>query len=230
MSRSTRTGRPLRVLALADDLSGAAETAAALGLRGRIVLGPVTEPSPGVEPVEPGSATAAPLERETVVMDLDTRQLAPDEGRPRAVTAALAHADGGVVLKKIDSLLRGNLAAETAAYARGVTGVRHRARPAGRRPHRARGRRQPARHRPAHDRRLACRAGRGAGWSVAAALGGLPTRVVPLAVVRAPAARSCTPGCGRSSPTGTTRCATRRRTRISTRSPRRPFNWVRAYG
>lgn len=101
---------PCRVLALADDLSGAAETSATLRVRSRIVLGPAV-----VEPPEHGEA---------VVLDLDTRQLRADEAA-RVVAAAVAPQvpQDCVLFKKVDSLLRGNLAAETAAYAAGARAV-----------------------------------------------------------------------------------------------------------
>ncbi|MEU5343943.1 MULTISPECIES: four-carbon acid sugar kinase family protein [unclassified Streptomyces] len=169
MSRTSRTGRPPRVLALADDLSGAAEVAAALGLCGRIVLGP---------------AMAPPRDGESVVLDLDTRQLAPQDAAG-AVRAALAYADGGVVLKKIDSLLRGNLAAETAAYATGARGVVI----APALPMAGRTVREGVvnLHGTALHTTDAWRAESGeVPVSVGAALGGVPTRVVPLATVRAP--------------------------------------------
>ncbi|MGI3201704.1 four-carbon acid sugar kinase family protein [Streptomyces sp. GLT-R25] len=170
MSRTTRTVLAPRVFALADDLSGAAEVAAALGLRGRIVLGP---------------ATAPPRDGESVVLDLDTRQSAPQDAAS-AVRAALAYADGGVVLKKIDSLLRGNLAAEAAAYATGARGVVI----APALPVAGRTVREGVvnLHGTALHTTDAWRAERGAApESVGAALGGVPTRVVPLATVRAPA-------------------------------------------
>ncbi|GAA2649162.1 four-carbon acid sugar kinase family protein [Streptomyces vastus] len=169
MSRTTPAGRPSRVLALADDLSGAAETAAALGLPGRILLGPPTAPTP---------------EGKAVVLDLDTRQLTADEAA-RAVRDVMPYADGGLVLKKADSLLRGNFASETAAYAEGATGVV--IAPA-----------VPVAGRTVHDGVVhlhgtalhatdAWRAERGpAPESVPAALGDLPTRVVPLSAVRSP--------------------------------------------
>ncbi|MEV2196124.1 four-carbon acid sugar kinase family protein [Streptomyces phaeochromogenes] len=169
MSRTTRTALAPRVFALADDLSGAAEVAAALGLRGRIVLGPNTAP---------------PRDGESVVLDLDTRQLAPEDAAS-AVRAALAYADGGVVLKKIDSLLRGNLAAEAAAYATGASGVVI----APALPVAGRTVREGVvnLHGTALHTTDAWRAEPGAApVSVGAALGGVPTRVVPLATVRAP--------------------------------------------
>ncbi|MFD3915981.1 four-carbon acid sugar kinase family protein [Streptomyces sp. NPDC058603] len=105
-----RAGRaPCRVLALADDLSGAAETAVALRLPGRIVLGP--------------APAAPPAEGEALVLDLDTRQLPAEEAARIVREAVRGAADGTVLIKKTDSLLRGNLAAEAAAYARGAAGL-----------------------------------------------------------------------------------------------------------
>ncbi|MFE3830194.1 four-carbon acid sugar kinase family protein [Streptomyces sp. NPDC059092] len=101
--------RARRVLALADDLSGAAETAAALRRPARIVLGP--------------AATGPPAPGEALVVDLDTRQL-DAASAASAVREAVRGADASTVLiKKTDSLLRGNLAAETAAYAEGATAL-----------------------------------------------------------------------------------------------------------
>jgi len=77
---------------VADDLSGAVETAAVLGLR-RITLRSVEDDA---------------------VADLDTRRLPPAEA------AARVRAAGRIDFKKIDSQLRGNVAAELAAIARPV--------------------------------------------------------------------------------------------------------------
>ena len=91
----------LRALfAMADDLSGAAEAAMALrGTRSVVSL-------------------SGPVDAEVVVVDLDTRAAAPEVAAD-AVTRALAGAPPGVrVFKKIDSLLRGNVAAEVGARPR----------------------------------------------------------------------------------------------------------------
>ncbi|WP_405523918.1 4-hydroxythreonine-4-phosphate dehydrogenase PdxA [Streptomyces canus] len=100
---------PRRVLALADDLSGAAETAVALGVPGRIVLGPAA-----LDPYVHGEA---------VVVDLDCRCLPAAEAADRVREALRSVPPDVLVLKKADSLLRGNLAAETAACAEGAEGV-----------------------------------------------------------------------------------------------------------
>uniref|UniRef100_UPI001C3FBC32 four-carbon acid sugar kinase family protein n=1 Tax=Streptomyces niveus TaxID=193462 RepID=UPI001C3FBC32 len=101
-----------RVLAVADDLSGAAETAAALlsrTTRTRVLLDPRTD-------------TPAPAGT-TTVFDLDSRQLSAADAAARITTVLAGLAPDTVVCKKIDSLLRGNLAAETAALAATGRGV-----------------------------------------------------------------------------------------------------------
>lgn len=88
-------------LILADDLSGAAETAAALG--GGL------DPVLFLWPELPFTTSANP-----VVIDLDSRELPPEAAGERVRAALVAVPDAGPVFKKIDSLLRGNLAAEVA--------------------------------------------------------------------------------------------------------------------
>ncbi|MGY0056563.1 four-carbon acid sugar kinase family protein [Streptomyces sp. LZ34] len=102
-----------RLLAVADDLSGAAETAA--GLESRTTRSRVVLVRDAAAPRHPGEAT---------VLDLDSRHL-PAVEAAEAVRAALALPPPGdtLVLKKIDSLLRGNIAAEVAALAAGGAGV-----------------------------------------------------------------------------------------------------------
>ncbi|MFC9431328.1 four-carbon acid sugar kinase family protein [Streptomyces sp. NPDC056987] len=102
-----------RVLALADDLSGAAETAAALRRPARILLG-----SPGSR-----DAAAVPGPGVALVRDLDTRQLDAASAAAAVREALRGVADDTVLFKKTDSLLRGNLAAEAAAYAEGAAAV-----------------------------------------------------------------------------------------------------------
>lgn len=223
-----RSGRePCPVLALADDLSGAAETAAALCLPGRIVLGPATGGS---------AAVAPPVAGEALVLDLDTRQLDPGEAARvvRETVRDMARAtvrDAGndtVLIKKTDSLLRGNLAAEAAAYAEGAGGLV--IAPA-----------LPVAGRtvcdgvvhlhgtPLHETD-AWRAEAGSvPRSVAEALGDLRTEVVPLAVVRS-SGRELAGLPGTSPQRDCIPCATRRRTPTSTRSPPPRSNWALAYG
>lgn len=163
------------VLALADDLSGAAETSVALGLPGQVLLGPSPEGFPAL------SSTSA--DAGTVVVDLDSRQLTGDEAG-RAVRAVTARApEGATLFKKVDSLLRGNLAAETAAWAEGCAGVViATALPAAGRTVRDGVVRLDGV--PLHATDLWQAESRAAPESVAAALGGVPTAPVPLAVVR----------------------------------------------
>ncbi len=91
------------LVVLADDLSGAAETAAALGAR----LGPRLCLWPDVPTVRDGRP---------VVVDLDSRHLtaADAEARIRATAGAVP---GARLVTKIDSLLRGNVAAHVAGLA-----------------------------------------------------------------------------------------------------------------
>ncbi len=98
--------RPTELFVVADDLSGAAETAAVLarpGTAARVVLGGDDRPlraAPGL-----------------TVVDLDSRTASPADAA-RAVRAALAAAPPSArIIKKIDSLLRGNPAAEIGAVA-----------------------------------------------------------------------------------------------------------------
>ncbi|MFF2847278.1 four-carbon acid sugar kinase family protein [Streptomyces sp. NPDC058001] len=160
---------PRRVLALADDLSGAAETAAALRLPGRIVLGPAAVPPPA--------------DGEALVLDLDTRQRAADDAARLVRDAVRDVAAPTVLIKKTDSLLRGNLASEAAAYARGARGVVIApALPAAGRT--VRDGVVHLRGTPLHATDAWRAESAPAPRSVRAALGDLPTRIVPLAAVR----------------------------------------------
>jgi uncharacterized protein YgbK (DUF1537 family) len=88
-----------RIVILADDLSGAADCAAAChraGLDTRVCLASEVL-------CEPAEATA---------LDLDSRAIPPDEARARTLAVEL---EGGVLYRKIDSTLRGHVAVEIAA-------------------------------------------------------------------------------------------------------------------
>ena len=102
--------RDLAVLALADDLSGAAETAAALlspALRADIAL---------ADSAAAHDAHNAQNGARALVIDLDTRQSGPDRAAAAISRALAQHGRGDPqVLVKIDSLLRGNLAATVPA-------------------------------------------------------------------------------------------------------------------
>ncbi|MFJ9582219.1 four-carbon acid sugar kinase family protein [Streptomyces acidicola] len=168
-----------RVLALADDLSGAAETAMALRLPSRIVLG-----APACGPRAEDGSAVLPTAGECVVVDLDSRQL-PADRAARSVRAAVAAgaSDGGVLFKKVDSLLRGNLAAEAAAYAAGARGVVIApALPVAGRT--VRGGVVHLRGVPLHTTDAWRAEGRPPPRSVPHALDGVPTALVPLPVVR----------------------------------------------
>ncbi|MFE2597617.1 four-carbon acid sugar kinase family protein [Streptomyces sp. NPDC059396] len=181
MSLTPSGGRtPRQVLALADDLSGAAETAAALRLPARIILGPAAS-GPSTIP----AATASPGAGRALIVDLDTRQRDADEAARIVREAVRGAGPGTVLLKKTDSLLRGNLAAETTAYAEGAAGlVIAPALPAAGRT--VRDGIVHLRGQPLHDTDAWRAETRPAPRSVAAALDGTPTAVVPLTAVRAP--------------------------------------------
>ncbi|MDP0500817.1 MAG: four-carbon acid sugar kinase family protein [Verrucomicrobiota bacterium JB022] len=96
-----------RVIAVADDLTGAAEIAAigqAHGLRSLVVRGP----EPRLDPTA-----------DLVVGDTDTRLDAPDEATRRlgAMLDGLSPHPGALWYKKTDSVLRGAVAEECAAMA-----------------------------------------------------------------------------------------------------------------
>lgn len=97
------------VLAIADDRTGAMDTAAPFAARGaRVVV------------CEPG-ATYPPAE--VLVVDTGTRHASPHDAAA-AVGRAIAGAPAAVVrFKKIDSTLRGNVVAELRAAAAGMHGV-----------------------------------------------------------------------------------------------------------
>src|SRR5215212_7213695 len=91
------------VWVVADDLTGAADSGVAFAEAGgpvRLLLTPVTSPGRA-----PGAVT---------VVDMATRQLSELDARER--TRALADRLGrdDVVFKKVDSILRGHIAAEVA--------------------------------------------------------------------------------------------------------------------
>ncbi|WP_327660649.1 MULTISPECIES: four-carbon acid sugar kinase family protein [unclassified Streptomyces] len=167
------------VLALADDLSGAAEAARALGGPVRLCL---TAPT--------GGAAAGAHD---LVVDLNTRHLPPADAADAVRSALESGGSGapgsessgayGLLYKKIDSQLRGNVAAEALAYAEGAVAlVIAPALPAARRT--VTGGVVHVDGVPLHETN---------GWraeratpprSVAEAFSGLPVRTIPLEVVR----------------------------------------------
>jgi 4-hydroxythreonine-4-phosphate dehydrogenase len=94
------------LVGIADDLSGAAETAQLLGGRGSVV---VLDPA-GLDEARTHPAVA-------IVVDLDTRYLTPSAAARRVADVVSALPAEARLLKKVDSLLRGNVAAELGALA-----------------------------------------------------------------------------------------------------------------
>lgn len=93
------------VTVLADDLSGAAESASAF--LGRAL--PVTVGLSAEQPQPPGAVT---------VVDLNTRSGSADAARAALRRALTGMHDGAVLVKKIDSMLRGHIGAEVEVLAR----------------------------------------------------------------------------------------------------------------
>ncbi|GAA1855851.1 four-carbon acid sugar kinase family protein [Brevibacterium marinum] len=96
------------VLVLADDLSGAAEAAVTLGTAVRIIL---SSPDPDDYSLEIGADSSS-----DVAVDLDCRYVSPAAAasRTRNALASPGHEERFTVIK-IDSLLRGNIAAHLSA-------------------------------------------------------------------------------------------------------------------
>ena len=94
------------VAVVADDLSGAVESAATFLLRTSRIF------------VALDAQSAAPPGTAVHVLDTDTRSLPGAEAARRVELATRALAAVPLVVKKVDSLLRGNLAAELAAVRR----------------------------------------------------------------------------------------------------------------
>jgi 4-hydroxythreonine-4-phosphate dehydrogenase len=99
----------LRLGILADDLSGAAECAAHAKLRvSRSIVSLTT------------SSSASPAAGDgpgAIAVDTHTRGATPEQARVSVAAAAGLVSGADVVVKKVDSLLRGNLAAEIASLA-----------------------------------------------------------------------------------------------------------------
>ncbi|VVM86377.1 four-carbon acid sugar kinase family protein [Pseudomonas fluorescens] len=93
----------MRILIIADDLSGAADCAigfASVGLQTVVTLDPLNDKA----------------DAQVIAADTDTRRLSPPHAAERTVAAFKAlHQPGQRLYKKIDSTLRGNWAAEVAA-------------------------------------------------------------------------------------------------------------------
>ncbi|MGW2562730.1 four-carbon acid sugar kinase family protein [Streptomyces sp. NPDC001514] len=107
---------PRRIAILADDLTSAGDGAApfrAAGFPARIGLAASTD---ATEPVTAVGVTAVGASQAGVTaVDLDTRVRPAAYAAERTAAASAMLADADVLLKTVDSTLRGHLAAETAA-------------------------------------------------------------------------------------------------------------------
>ncbi|MEO5832477.1 MAG: four-carbon acid sugar kinase family protein [Nakamurella sp.] len=97
----------IRIAVIADDLSGAVESAASFLLRTTRIIVTLTARS--------GSPPELAVDADVQVLDTDSRELTAAASADRAASAAAAVIDVPVVVKKIDSLLRGHIAAELQA-------------------------------------------------------------------------------------------------------------------
>ncbi|MBO9538600.1 4-hydroxythreonine-4-phosphate dehydrogenase PdxA [Herbaspirillum sp.] len=107
---NARPVRHTRLLIIGDDLSGTADcavTCANVGLDSMVLLGAEAEAGAG--------ETA--LAVDVLALDTDSRQLAGADAARRNADAWRTHASDRKLYKKIDSTLRGNVAAEIAALA-----------------------------------------------------------------------------------------------------------------
>ena len=92
-----------RALIVADDLSGAADSAVAAAAAGRETLVVLGVPS-------------APGQAEVIAVDADTRRLPPEEAASETSRVVRAcYRPGQMLFKKLDSTLRGNVGAELRA-------------------------------------------------------------------------------------------------------------------
>jgi uncharacterized protein YgbK (DUF1537 family) len=100
-----------RLIIVADDLTGAADAAAAYGPLAEVAV--VLDPSKGLP------------DAEVLAVDTDSRYLDPKRAADAATAAMRAAVGSGSALyKKIDSTLRGNIAAELAAALRVLSSVK----------------------------------------------------------------------------------------------------------
>ncbi|TQM61772.1 four-carbon acid sugar kinase family protein [Humibacillus xanthopallidus] len=111
----------LEIGVIADDLTGSAECAAHALLRVSRSSILLTAPEvPTQDPGHPADNTAASDRAgmlRVLTVDTHSRGVAPSAAAARASAAADVVADAPVVVKKVDSLLRGNVAVEIAAVA-----------------------------------------------------------------------------------------------------------------
>lgn len=114
----------MSVLLVADDLTGAGDSGIQLveaGLHTRILLSPRAEPQgekvSTEPPVDRGAGSDGPAVPDVLVLDTDSRHLPPEKAtaRVRAAFEALPPSSGTLLVKKIDSTLRGNVGPELEA-------------------------------------------------------------------------------------------------------------------
>ncbi|MFW5737782.1 MAG: four-carbon acid sugar kinase family protein [Spirochaetota bacterium] len=105
---------PAHAVIIADDLTGACDTG--------VQLARIGSPCPVVladSPVRIGASALADIagEQGRLVVDTESRHLPPDEAhdRIRTIAASLGEIGAGVIYKKVDSTLRGRIAAEIEA-------------------------------------------------------------------------------------------------------------------
>jgi len=113
------------ILIVADDLSGAADCAATFasaGARAFVSLRALPASMPADGPavhadglIVPADDLAVPADGSVIAVDTDSRALPPGEAVRRVRAAIANRPPGTLVYKKIDSTLRGHLAAELAA-------------------------------------------------------------------------------------------------------------------
>jgi 4-hydroxythreonine-4-phosphate dehydrogenase len=96
------TAKARSVLVIADDLAGAAEAAGALISGSSLPVELMFDAAS--RPEDPGSV---------LIIDTDSRYRPDAEARRRVRLALAARPDATIILKKVDSLLRGRIAAET---------------------------------------------------------------------------------------------------------------------
>ncbi|MGE0405198.1 MAG: four-carbon acid sugar kinase family protein [Candidatus Korobacteraceae bacterium] len=105
-----------RILIVADDLSGAADsavTSASCGLKTVVLIGLPPEQAPASNSLRELSLVDA------LAIDADTRSFPPTEAAEETARVLRAcYRPGDLVFKKLDSTLRGNLAAELSAVLR----------------------------------------------------------------------------------------------------------------
>lgn len=97
-----------RLAIIADDLTGALDSAAPFAMRGERTMVAVTPHA-----LKDVLATGAPV----IAVSTDSRELSPEAARARVCEAIAELPDGIAIFKKVDSRLKGNISAELDAIA-----------------------------------------------------------------------------------------------------------------